>query len=180
MQMMSKCDDENSEVFSDSPMEVSSDSVAAAEFASGTRMQSIRTESTGSGRDMGSELDSCGSPPAISDGEPPPSPQTETVVEGPQEVDTPDATPTSSAVSPQAQEVLTASKPTGRVSPSERPSFFRSLSISDNPPSPLFIPKNPFLDLGGKITKFKWTVSHLDLLEELLTSMHGIVKRYGW
>ena len=47
-------------------------------------------------------------------------------------------------------------------------------SYSDGP---LFAPKDPFLDLQGKITRFRWTTSHVNLLEELLTSLVGVLKR---
>ena len=53
----------------------------------------------------------------------------------------------------------------------------RSIS-SEGPPSPLFIPKNPFLELAGKMPKFKWTSSHLLLLEELLVSLQEIVEKW--
>ena len=43
---------------------------------------------------------------------------------------------------------------------------------------PLFSPKDPFLDLEGKIDKFKWTVSHIGLLEELLASIIEILDKW--
>ena len=65
--------------------------------------------------------------------------------------------------------------PPGRSSPAS--SLTRHLS-TDTPPSPLFQPKNPFLDLGGKMTKFKWSPSHINLLEELLISISGSIDKW--
>lgn len=55
----------------------------------------------------------------------------------------------------------------------------RGLSASDGgPSSPFFIPKNPFLDLVGKVPKFKWTSSHVDFLEDLFLSLYDIVDKW--
>ena len=57
-------------------------------------------------------------------------------------------------------------------------SLSRGLSSGDgNPSSPFFIPKNPFLDLVGKVPKFRWTSFHLDLLEDLLISLHELLHK---
>ena len=56
--------------------------------------------------------------------------------------------------------------------------LMRGLSSGDgNPFSPFFIPKNPFLDLVGKVPRFKWTTFHLDLLEDLLVALHDMLEK---
>jgi len=75
---------------------------------------------------------------------------------------------------------LTDSLGGGSAEHSKRPSvsLTRGLSSSDgNPSSPFLIPKNPFLDLVGKVPKFRWTSFHLDLLEDLLVSLHDLLDK---
>ncbi len=63
----------------------------------------------------------------------------------------------------------------GKKSPA---TLMRGLSSGDeNPFSPFFIPKNPFLDLVGKVPRFKWTTFHLDLLEDLLVALHDMLEK---
>ena len=58
------------------------------------------------------------------------------------------------------------------------PILVRGLSSGDgNPSSPFFIPKNPLLDLVGKVPKFKWTSFHVDLLEDLFLSLYELLEK---
>ena len=174
--MMSKNDSEDA--FSDMPMVSRSDSAGSNSSSKVDTAESDSkvtrsisgthtTDSVVSGGDADSELESAeSSAVSLSDGVSQTSFQAGG--EGNKEVATP-------SLSPLAQEVIAASKLSGRNSPAT--SLVRHLS-TDTPPSPLFLPKNPFLDLGGKITKFKWTPSHIDLLEELLISLSGSVDKW--
>ncbi len=161
---MSRNDEENAEeAFCESPPAVSrSNSTSTGESDSGSKLthsvSRTRTDSGGSGTDADGELESAeSSAVSFSDG-------------GPQGDSLQAEEGTTPSMSPLVLEVPTTGKFFGRTSPA-----VRHLS-TDTPPSPLFFPKNPFLDLGGKITKFKWTPSHINLLEELLLSISDSVE----
>lgn len=68
----------------------------------------------------------------------------------------------------------------GQPSPFVLPSLTASLhnSSTELPPSPFLIPKNPFLCLVGKIPQFQWDSVHFSLLENLIRSLHAIVRKW--
>lgn len=172
---------------SESPTDIHSSS-AMAELDSSSRLLTVQsdgcapTESTGPvKKDMDSDLDSAESsavsltdvPRSSHHGQEPPGDPSMS-----QEVSK-DVASSSSTISPLAQEVLVTSSGPGRSSSTPQLSLSVTRSLSgDCPPSPLFVPKNPFLDLGGKITKFKWTTTHINLLEKLLVSISGILDKW--
>ena len=68
------------------------------------------------------------------------------------------------------------SKPSPIATPTTQP-LSRSSSI-ESPTSPFFIPSNPFLSVVGRMPKFQWASSHIQLLDDLLKSLLKIVAKW--
>ena len=68
------------------------------------------------------------------------------------------------------------SKPSPIATPTTQP-LSRSSSI-ESPTSPFFIPSNPFLSVVGRMPKFQWSSSHVQLLDDLLKSLLKVVGKW--
>ena len=68
------------------------------------------------------------------------------------------------------------SKPSPIATPTTQP-LSRSSSI-ESPTSPFFIPSNPFLSVVGRMPKFQWSSSHIQLLDDLLKSLLKVVGKW--
>ena len=51
-------------------------------------------------------------------------------------------------------------------------------SSSETPHSPFLIPRNPFLNVTGKMPRFQWDSVHYALLENLLKSLNTLVSKW--
>lgn len=67
------------------------------------------------------------------------------------------------------------SKPSPLATPTTQP--LSRLSSIESPTSPFFIPSNPFLSVVGRMPKFQWASSHIQLLDDLLKSLLKIVAK---